>query len=100
MELPKWVDKNFIKGVLIELAVIVTYVPITSSFYYGGGWPFIPPIFFIIYTVGSVYIFKSQAPRLLKIALVFWWVIYVVVALVAISIGNRKSDFVLETKLL
>jgi len=86
MKFPSWLDRNLIIGLLVELAAIFLYNPVTNYFYYGGGWPFIPLFFLIIYCIGSTYIFRSKASKRLKMLLVFWWVIYVAARLLVVFI--------------
>jgi len=84
MKLPPWTDKRLIAGVLIELAAVLLYTPITRYFYYGGGWPLVPLLFLIVYCIGRAYIFRSRASLRLKLLLVFWWTIYVAIRLAAV----------------
>lgn len=56
---------------------MVLYVPVTEYFYYGGGWPFVQILFVVMYLIGVRYIFKSDIPLTFKLALCFWWILWV-----------------------
>lgn len=69
-----FLDNYFLLGVFMEIASIALYYYVSRYFYYGGGWPFVPIFFGILYFIGSYFIFRTGIPVFLKITLVYWWV--------------------------
>lgn len=70
---------NFILGIYLEISSVILCVLISSSLYYGGGFPLVQLYFITTYSMGAHYIFKSSIPRAAKLITVFWWVAAIVI---------------------
>ena len=74
-----FLSKNFLLGIVFLGIAIFGCRPVTHYFYYGGGWPFVPLSFLILYLLGLRYVFRSKVHLTIKLLLGFGWIIYVAV---------------------